>query len=71
MKSFQEFNPTASFTSLSNVPVLKGVVTSRSWLTADISDGRGTPRPPSPQVLELSVVKRRFKNHFLLHQLFP
>jgi hypothetical protein len=26
-------NPTASFNSLSNVLVLKGMVTSRSWLT--------------------------------------
>src|SRR6266852_6827952 len=30
---FNRFNPTASFNSLSNVLVLKGVVTSRSWLT--------------------------------------
>jgi hypothetical protein len=47
------FNPTASFNSLSNVPVLKGVVTSRSWLTSDtlrwswdptssVSSGAGT-----------------------------
>jgi transposase len=27
------YNPTASFSSLSNVLVLKGVVTARSWLT--------------------------------------
>jgi hypothetical protein len=27
------YNPTASFNSLSNVPVLKGLVTPRSWLT--------------------------------------
>jgi hypothetical protein len=47
------YNPTASFNSLSNVPVLKGVVTSRSWLTSDtlrwswdptssVSSGAGT-----------------------------
>jgi len=46
-------NPTASFNSLSNVLVLKGVVTSRSWLTSDtlrwswdptssVSSGAGT-----------------------------
>jgi hypothetical protein len=46
-------NPTASFNSLSNVPVLKGVVTARSWLTSDtlrwswdptssVSSGAGT-----------------------------
>ena len=45
--------PTASFNSLSNAPVLKGVVTSRSWLTSDtlrwswdptssVSSGAGT-----------------------------
>jgi len=45
--------PTASFNSLSNVLVLKGVVTSRSWLTSDtlrwswdptssVSSGAGT-----------------------------
>ena len=30
---FRVFSPTASFNSLSNALVLKGVVTSRSWLT--------------------------------------
>src|SRR5215813_1323430 len=46
-------NPTASFNSLSNVLVRKGVVTSRSWLTEDtlrwswdptssVSSGAGT-----------------------------
>jgi len=30
---FNRFNPTASFNSLSNVLVFKGVVTARSWLT--------------------------------------
>jgi hypothetical protein len=48
-----EFIPTASFNSLSSVPVLQGVVTSRSWLTSDtlrwswdptssVSSGAGT-----------------------------
>src|SRR5262249_36875081 len=50
---YEQHNPTASFNSLSNVLVRKGVVTSRSWLTEDtlrwswdptsfVSSGAGT-----------------------------
>jgi hypothetical protein len=56
-----EFSPTASFNSFSNVLVLKGVVNSRSWLTSDTLQWSWDPRPPSPQVLELSVVKLRLR----------
>src|SRR5262245_58885265 len=64
-------NPTASFNSLSNVLVLKGVVTARSWLTEGTLQWSWDPCPLPPQVIELSVVKMRSANSFLLQKLFP
>src|SRR5215813_8641333 len=63
--------PTASFNSLSNVLVLKGVVTARSWLTEGTLQWSWDPCPLPPQVIELSVVKMRSANSFLLQKLFP
>ena len=63
--------PTASFNSLSNVLVLKGVVTARSWLTEGTLQWSWEPCPLPPQVIELSVVKLRSENYFLLQELFP
>ena len=64
-------NPTASFNSLSNVLVRKGVVTARSWLTEGTLQWSWDPCPLPPQVIELSVVKMRSANSFLLQKLFP
>jgi len=66
-----QHNPTASFNSLSNVLVLKGVVTARSWLTEGTLQWSWDPCPLPPQVIELSVVKLRSENYFLLQKLFP
>ena len=63
-------NPTASFNSLPNVLVRKSAVTARSWLTSGTLHWSWTPRPPSPQVLELLVVKLRFENYYLLQKIF-
>ena len=68
---FETFIPTASFNSLSNVLVLKGVVTARSWLTEGTLQWSWDPCPLPPQVIELSVVKLRSENYFLLQKLFP
>jgi len=62
--------PTASFNSLSNVLVLKGVVTARSWLTEGTLQWSWDPCPLPPQVIELSVVKLRSENYFLLQKLW-
>jgi predicted transcriptional regulator len=51
--SLQALNPTASFNSLSNVLVLKGVVTARSWLTEGTLQWSWDPCPLPPQVIEL------------------
>jgi putative tributyrin esterase len=63
-------NPTASFNSLPNVLVRKSAVTARSWLTSGTLRWSWTPSPPSPQVMELLVVKLRFENNYLLQKLF-
>ena len=63
-------NPTASFNSLPNVLVRQSAVTARSWLTSGTLHWSWTPRPPSPQVLELLVVQLRLKNNFLIQKLF-
>ena len=63
-------NPTASFNSLPNVLVHKSAVTARSWLTSGTLRWSWTPSPPSPQVMELLVVKLRFENNYLLQKLF-
>ena len=62
--------PTASVNSLSNVLVLKGVITARSWLTSGTLRWSWDPRPPSPQGMELSAMKFGSENYFLLHKLF-
>src|SRR5262245_54939254 len=67
----QLLTPTASFNSRSNVLVLKGVVTARSWLTEGTLQWSWDPCPLPPQVIELSVVKLRSENCFLLQKLFP
>ena len=67
---FEAFIPTASFNSLPNVLVRKSAVTARSWLTSGTLRWSWTPRPPSPQVMELLVVKLRFENNYLLQKLF-
>src|SRR5215831_17294444 len=59
-----------SFNSLSNVLVLKGVVSARSWLTEGTRQWSWNPCPLPPQVIELSVVKLRPENCFLLQKLF-
>jgi len=64
------YNPTASFNSLPNVLVHKSAVTARSWLTSGTLRWSWTPSPPSPQVMELLVVKLRFENNYLLQKLF-
>src|SRR5262249_5966746 len=66
----RRFIPTASFNSLPNVLVRKSAVTARSWLTSGTLRWSWTPRPPSPQVLELLVVKLRSENNYLLQKLF-
>jgi transposase len=63
-------NPTASFNSLPNVLVRKSAVTARSWLTSGTLRWSWPPSPPSPQVMELLVVKLRFENNYLLQKLF-
>src|SRR5215831_8190160 len=69
--SLNEFNPTASFNSLPNVLVRTSAVTARScWLTSGTLHWSWTPRPPSPQVMELLVVKLRLKKNFLIQKLF-
>jgi hypothetical protein len=62
--------PTASFNSLPNVLARKSAVTARFWLTEGTLRWSWTPRPPSPQVMELLVVKWRFENSYLLQKLF-
>jgi len=41
-----------------------GCVTPRSWLTSGTLRWSWDPRPPSPQVMELSAVKRGDENYF-------
>ena len=62
-------NPTASFNSLANVLIRKSAVTARSWLTEGTLRWSWTPRPPSPQVMELLVMKFRFENNYLIQKI--